>query len=196
MIKDSSASRIQLSDRDFETEDILVYLLDIIRCKPIETEDVYEIPRLTNVVRLARKYICADALMRISLQCRVDMYEKKCRPLLPLMMGFALNDMDLCEKALATPGGRWESEEWPGEFGDPFDGIVMDPTALPLEISRVVKPETMWTWIRAYRLSESESRDLEVNNVACEGYAENFKSLTELWRGECPVFAARVRKLT
>lgn len=144
MIKGATTSRIELSDKELENEGIIGNLLDVVMGKPIDTEDVYETPMLKKVIKSAQKYDCDAVLERISLQCRVDLYEKNCRPLLPLMVGFALNDMELCTKALSTPGGKWKEEEWPGEFGDVVDrGLVMDPIALPLEISRSVKPEPM-----------------------------------------------------
>lgn len=192
MIKDSTTSRIELSDREMEDEDVFGYFLDVIKGDPIDTTDIYDIPILTKAIRLAQKYACDTALERISLRCQVDMYEKKCRPLLPLMVGFALNDMKLCVKALSTPGGRWKPEEWLGEFGDSAEfGLVMDPTALPLEISQIVKPGTMWTWTRAFRLVYHQDEGAkekihwirEENEETCEQLGCDFEALANLESG-------------
>lgn len=193
-MKNSTTSRIELSDKEIEVEDVFGYLLNVIKGDPIDTTDIYDIPILTKVIRLAQKYVCGTALERISLQCRVDLAEKR-RPLLPLMVGFALNDMGLCVSALSTPGGKWRPEEWDGVFGDRAEnGHVMDPTALPLEISRLVKPETMWTWVRSYRLvyhidSSAEGRTVlikEESQESCEEFGCDFMDLADLQNGgEC-----------
>lgn len=192
MINSTTNSRISLNDATIETAVVLGSLLNIIKGVRIKTEDVYEITVLTPVIRLAQKYACDDIIERISLQCRVDTYEKRCRPLIPLMVGFATNDMELCTNALKIPGGQWKPEEWPACFGDLVDeGLVMDPTALPLEISGLVKPETMWTWMRAYRNRYHSGWD-EKGAVHCiaeetewlyEAYGSEFRSLAELEHG-------------
>lgn len=154
MIETAHASRIELTDPNFEDEATIERLLELIIDGSVDWDS--GIPTIMDVVTLAKKYAFDMAMERLVLQIRCDLSEQDELASQALAIGMALDDLKLCTTALNVENGRWRelNKKEKLRFGHFLPrGRLQDPASMPIEEFCCFDHETLWAWSRAYRVA-------------------------------------------
>lgn len=159
LIAQASDSRVELSDPEIETAEVIDTLLHIL-IKGALPKELFWV-HVVRVVKLGRKYAFDGLLKIIDYEARCCLYEKTGYSACIMIVAANLDNMGLFVRALNDVGKSRYALPDEAKFGDECTGArTIDPSTLALEDFRLVKSEVMWAWMRAYRVAFG-SRDID-----------------------------------
>lgn len=171
MVSCAKSPRLELCDAAIETALTLTDFLNVVihdddqwMRAPLDT-DITSVDRGCHLIAFLRKYECDKALSQIRRHLRYmcSLYSSgKTSHGPPFVFTFAavLDDTDICTDALqATGSATWIRNPIHGDLGVPVHGYLSDPSTLPLYALKVIPPEYLWAWMRAYQHTFGASKD-------------------------------------